>query len=155
MTARRQRLDRYVVARIAAANRGRDTDVLPRKFAALAESPFRFFRGTAHLFWDDWRRAPPDCDTGPRTWCCGDLHIENFGSFRGDNGLAYFDINNFDEAASGPALADPLRCLTSIWLAAAGLGLRTTCNPSRTGSASSASRGIATCCGMRWRRWVA
>lgn len=28
---------------------------------------------------------------------CGDLYFENFGSFKGDNGFVYFDMNDFDE----------------------------------------------------------
>ena len=58
-------------------------------------------------------------DTGlsqkaPLTWCCGDLHFENFGSYKGDNRLVYFDINDYDEAALAPATWDMLRLLTSL-----------------------------------------
>ncbi|MDQ6831170.1 MAG: DUF2252 domain-containing protein, partial [Gemmatimonadota bacterium] len=45
------------------------------------------------------------------------------GSYRGDNGLAYFDLNDFDEGALGPATWELARFLTSVLLAADSLGL--------------------------------
>ena len=112
-----------VVARIVTYSAGRDRQLLERKYTALRESPFRFFRGTAHLFWEDWSRNGPAFYEGPAAWCCGDLHLENFGTFRGDNRLVYFDINDFDEAALAPATRDPARFLCSLWLAAETLNL--------------------------------
>ena len=38
----------------------------------------------------------------PVCWICGDLHIENFGSYKGDNRLVYFDLNDFDESILAP-----------------------------------------------------
>lgn len=52
-----------------------------------------------------------------------DLHLENFGSYRGDNGLAHFDLNDFDDAALAPATRDPARLITSVRLAGESLGL--------------------------------
>ncbi len=49
---------------------------------------------------------------------CGDLHLENFGSYKGDNGLVYFDISDFDEAALAPLSWDLVRFLTSVLVAA-------------------------------------
>jgi uncharacterized protein (DUF2252 family) len=60
----------------------------------------------------------------PTAWCCGDLHLENFGSYEGDNGLAYFDINDFDEAALAPLSWDLLRFLTSVLVGADDMALR-------------------------------
>ncbi len=54
----------------------------------------------------------------PKAWICGDLHLENLGSFKGDNGLAYFDLNDFDEAALAPCLLDIARFATSIHVGA-------------------------------------
>jgi uncharacterized protein (DUF2252 family) len=42
------------------------------------------------------------------------LHFENFGSYKGDNRLVYFDINDYDEAALAPVTWDIVRLLTSI-----------------------------------------
>jgi uncharacterized protein (DUF2252 family) len=59
----------------------------------------------------------------PLAWCSGDLHVENFGTFDGDNGLAYFDINDFDEAGLAPASWEILRLATSILIARESLGI--------------------------------
>jgi len=110
--------------RIEAYNRGRRPELLIRKYRAMSRDPFVFFRGTAHLFWEDWASMGGEAlDEAPLAWCCGDLHLENFGSYRGDNGLAYFDLNDFDEAALAPATRDTVRFLTSTRLAAESLGL--------------------------------
>ena len=53
----------------------------------------------------------------PRTLVCGDLHLENFGSFKGDNGLVYFDMNDFDEALAAPFTVDLVRVLSSLQVA--------------------------------------
>jgi len=106
-----------VPERILAANAGRDPERLRIKYKAMARSAFAFFRGTCHLFWEDWRGART-LDRAPLAWACGDLHFENFGAFNGDNRLDYFDLNDFDEAALAPCTRDPVRCVTSLLLAA-------------------------------------
>ena len=68
----------------------------------MASDPFYFFRGTAHLFYEDLVNTEAALPGQPLTWVCGDLHIENFGSYKGDNRLVYFDINDFDEANLAP-----------------------------------------------------
>ena len=120
----RVKSDRSVWERIEAYNRGRRPELLTRKYRAMSRDPFVFFRGTAHLFWEDWASMGGEAlDDAPLAWCCGDLHLENFGSYRGDNGLAYFDLNDFDEGALAPATRDTARFLTSARLAAESLGL--------------------------------
>ena len=110
--------------RINAFNRGRRPELVARKYHEMSRNPFVFFRGTAHLFWEDWRSVGGDAlDNAPLAWCCGDLHLENFGSYRGDNGLTYFDINDFDDAALAPATRDIARVITSVHLAGQTLGL--------------------------------
>ena len=85
------------------------------KYKLLTENPFSFFRGTNHLFYEDLSLAtlPPS----PLCWTCGDLHIENFGSYKGDNRLVYFDINDFDESILAPVAFDLTRVITSILVA--------------------------------------
>lgn len=114
---------RDVVERIVRFNAGREPERLARKYLAMRANPFAFFRGTAHLFWDDWAAAAPALDGAPAAWSCGDAHLENFGCYRGDNRLAYFDLNDFDEAALAPATRDPARFLTSVRVASGALGL--------------------------------
>jgi uncharacterized protein (DUF2252 family) len=106
-----------VVDRIDRFNRGREPERLALKYRAMAANAFAFFRGTAHLFFEDWPRSAP-WNRAPLAWISGDLHLENFGSFRGDNGLVYFDLNDFDEAMLAPATWETGRLLTSAYLAA-------------------------------------
>jgi uncharacterized protein (DUF2252 family) len=88
----------------------------------MAQDPFYFFRGTAHLFYDDLLNAKDALPAQPLTWVCGDLHIENFGSYKGDNRLVYFDINDFDEATLAPASWELARMATSIFVALISMG---------------------------------
>ena len=99
------------------------TDMVQLKYAFMAENSFRFFRGTNHLFFDDLRRCkefPPS----PLTWICGDLHLENFGTYKSDNRQVYFDLNDFDEALLAPALLDIVRMVTSIFVAFESLSIQ-------------------------------
>lgn len=111
-----------VVDRIVAFNRGRDPERLVLKYRALRDNPFAFLRGTCHLFQEDLP-AHPVLRDAPPAWICGDLHLENFGSYKGDNRLVYFDLNDFDEAALAPCTRELVRLLTSIVVAAPVLGI--------------------------------
>lgn len=113
---------RSIARRIDAFNAGRDPTRLEKKYEAMRSDPFVFFRGTSHLFWEDWAHDARDLDDAPLAWACGDLHLENFGCFRGDNRLVYFDLNDFDDAGLAPSTADVTRLLTSTHLAATSLG---------------------------------
>jgi len=102
--------------RILVFNQNRDPEKVQLKFKAIRESSFRFLRGTCHLYYEDLVNqyslpASPDC------WLCGDLHLENFGSFKGIDREVYFDIGDFDEAILGPALYDLSRLLVSVLVA--------------------------------------
>ncbi|MFD2936954.1 DUF2252 domain-containing protein [Spirosoma flavum] len=98
-------------------NADRDPILLEGKYSAMRVSSFRFFRGTSHLFNHD---IPTNSFVwnGPTTWNVGDLHIENFGSFKADNRVAYFDLNDFDECILAPNLADLARLTCSLFVAA-------------------------------------
>ena len=106
-----------VQRRIQAFNAGRDPERLRLKYARMRRSPFAFLRGTCHLFYEDLSRSGI-FKSAPPAWSCGDLHLENFGSYKADNGLVYFDINDFDEAALAPVTWDLVRLLTSLRLGA-------------------------------------
>lgn len=103
--------------RITDYNRGRDPERLRRKYAAMRADAFTFLRGTCHLFYADWP-CTRSLNDAPRTWICGDLHLENFGSYKGDNRLTYFDLTDFDEAVLAPCTWDVARFLTSVLVAA-------------------------------------
>jgi uncharacterized protein (DUF2252 family) len=107
---------------ILAQNGGRDLDRLNLKLSQLRKDPFAFFRGTNPLFLGFLSRTHP-LFRAPRILICGDLHLENFGAFKGDNRLCYFDVNDFDEACLAPFTVDIVRFVTSIKVAAAGLGV--------------------------------
>ncbi len=77
---------------------------------------FRFYRATAHLFYEDLLKIK-DLPEAPVCWISGDLHLENFGSFRGANGQVYFDINDFDDAVMAPVTWELVRLITSIFIA--------------------------------------
>jgi len=110
-----------VLTRIAKFNEGRDPERLALKFAALRHDAFTLLRGTCHLFYEDLRAS--DLPMSPLVWCCGDLHLENFGTYKGDNRLAYFDLNDFDEACLTPALWELVRFLTSVRVGGKTLGM--------------------------------
>ena len=105
-----------VAERIRFFNQNRDKQKLQLKYAAMRTGGFRFFRGSCHLFYEDLFHAAP-LPASPAVWICGDLHIENFGSFKGGDRMVYFDINDFDEAVLGPALWEVVRLLTSVAVA--------------------------------------
>lgn len=108
---------RHIPELIQQFNQGRDKELLTLKYQAMRANSFSFFRGTCHLFYQDWP-VGGSLDNAPLAWICGDLHLENFGSFKGDNRLVYFDLNDFDEAILSPCTWDVARFLTSIFLAA-------------------------------------
>ncbi|MBV8885902.1 MAG: DUF2252 family protein, partial [Chroococcidiopsidaceae cyanobacterium CP_BM_RX_35] len=105
-----------LVKRIQRFNKDRDHELLQLKYKKMSESAFAFFRGSCHLFYEDWSDDSP-LNKAPYSWICGDLHLENFGSYQGDNHLSYFDINDFDESILAPCTLDVVRLLTSIFLA--------------------------------------
>ncbi|MGN6396829.1 MAG: DUF2252 domain-containing protein [Mucilaginibacter sp.] len=102
--------------RLQQFNSGLLPEMVQLKYDAMAENAFRFFRGTCHLFYEDLAAAQP-LPLSPLAWICGDLHIENFGSYKGDNKLVYFDLNDFDEAVLAPASYEVVRMATSIFIA--------------------------------------
>lgn len=99
---------------------GRDltAEALRRKLEALASTPFRFFRGTFHLMARDLleARVPGAAPAAPDALVVGDLHLENFGVYRGASGALCFDVNDFDDTGFGPADLDVKRLCTSAFL---------------------------------------
>jgi len=112
-----------VSVRIERFNAGREPERLALKYREMCKSPFSFFRGAAHLYWEDLGARKRALPKSPLVWACGDLHLENFGSFQGNNGLSYFDLNDFDEAALAPATWELSRFVTSFYVAAPSLNL--------------------------------
>ena len=111
-----------VIRQIQAFNAGRDPERLQIKYQKMRDSPFGFLRATCHLFYDGLP-ATGLIKSAPLTWICGDLHLENFGSYKGNNRLTYFDLNDFDEAALAPASWELIRMLTSLLVGADSLAI--------------------------------
>jgi len=102
--------------RLIAFNKHLLPDMVQLKYEAMTENAFRFYRATCHLFYEDLSNAEA-LPLSPLTWICGDLHIENYGSYKGDNKLVYFDLNDFDESLLAPAAYELARMVTSIFIA--------------------------------------
>ncbi len=106
-----------VIKRINDYNAGIPPALHELKWRALKSSPFSFYRGTCHLFAADFVKLYK-YKPKVKAWICGDLHFENFGSFKGENRLVYFDLNDFDEGILAGPEPEVCRFLTSIIIAA-------------------------------------
>jgi uncharacterized protein (DUF2252 family) len=112
-----------IAERIKQFNSNRLPAYTAMKYGMMAENPFRFLRGTCHLFYEDL--AGHDAIPGyPLSWICGDLHLENFGSYKGDNRLVYFDLNDFDEGVLAPLTWELTRMVTSIFTGFESVGIK-------------------------------
>jgi uncharacterized protein (DUF2252 family) len=111
-----KRVVKSVPERIKEFNSGRTPELLKLKYRNMRQNAFVFYRGSCHLFYEDLPSVSY-LNNSPLTWICGDLHLENFGSYKADNRLVYFDINDFDESALAPCLWDVARLMISINIA--------------------------------------
>ncbi|WCT11970.1 DUF2252 domain-containing protein [Mucilaginibacter jinjuensis] len=102
--------------RLIAYNQPLLPDMVKLKYEAMAENEYRFYRGTCNLFYEDLAKVKK-FPKSPVAWICGDLHLENFGSYTADNKLVYFDLNDFDESTKAPATWEVVRLITSIFIA--------------------------------------
>jgi uncharacterized protein (DUF2252 family) len=101
----------------------RNPELLRYKIARMSDGPFAFFRGTFHLFAHDVLAgfsAPLPLFSGPGVEMdlVGDIHSENYGTFKAEDGLVHYDINDFDETTTGRFDFDVCRLATSHFLAA-------------------------------------
>ena len=63
---------------------------------------------------DEWC---PELRDAPHVLAIGDLHTENYGTWRDGQGRLVWGVNDFDEAASMPYVLDLVRLVTSATLA--------------------------------------
>lgn len=87
------------------------------KHKRMAESVFPFLRATFYRWVQTWPDVCPDAAKAPRILSVGDLHIENFGTWRDVEGRLIWGVNDFDEAADFPYTNDLVRLATSAVLA--------------------------------------
>src|SRR6187200_311442 len=75
--------------------------------------PFAFFRGTYYRWAQRWAAAAGPLADAPRVLAVGDLHVENFGTWRDADGRLCWGVNDFDEADELPYTNDLVRLATS------------------------------------------
>lgn len=90
---------------------------LRRKHAAMADNLFAFFRATFYRWAALWPEICPDLDRAPVLRAVGDLHVENFGTWRDHEGRLVWGLNDVDEASMMPYTIDLVRLATSALLA--------------------------------------
>jgi uncharacterized protein (DUF2252 family) len=87
------------------------------KHQRMAEAVFPFLRATFYRWMQIWSEVCPDLAKAPQVLAVGDLHVENFGTWRDLDGRLVWGINDFDEAAVLPYTIDLVRLATSAMLA--------------------------------------
>src|SRR4029079_1809429 len=93
-----------------------ETDVQQRH-KEMAPSLFAFLRATFYRWAALWSEVCPDLHKTPRVLAVGDLHVENFGTWRDAEGRLVWGVNDFDEVARMPYAVDLVRLVTSAILA--------------------------------------
>src|SRR5437899_5750201 len=78
------------------------------KHTHMAEAVFPFFRATFYRWLQHWPEV------------CGDLHVENFGTWRDEEGHLIWGVNDLDEAWPASYALDLVRLITSAYLAISG-----------------------------------
>ena len=87
------------------------------KHKSMAEAAFPFFRATFYRWLQLWPQVCPDLAKAPSLLSIGDLHIENFGTWRDEEGRLIWGVNDLDEVWPGPYTLDLVRLATSAYLA--------------------------------------
>jgi hypothetical protein len=104
---------------------------------ASKKSAFPFLRGTYYRWAEIWPQVCRDYRSAPTVLSIGDLHIENYGTWRDLEGRLVWGINDFDEAEDLPFTNDLVRLATSAELGSAsglfGLSFKTICRAIVTG----------------------
>jgi Uncharacterized protein conserved in bacteria (DUF2252) len=92
---------------------------LERKHELMQSGVFPFLRGTYYRWVQLWSQAPRAVRTAREVLAVGDLHVENFGTWRDAEGRLVWGVNDFDEAFRLPYTNDLVRLATSARLAVA------------------------------------
>jgi hypothetical protein len=87
------------------------------KHRAMSAGLFPFLRGTFYRWAERWESIVGDDARAPRVLAVGDLHVENFGTWRDSEGRLIWGVNDFDEAYSLPYTNDLVRLATSVVVA--------------------------------------
>jgi uncharacterized protein (DUF2252 family) len=92
----------------------RDIDV---KHHRMKKNAFIFLRATYFRWAKTIATLCPDLMGAPKVLAVGDIHLENFGTWRDADGRLVWGVNDFDEAAIMPYPLDLVRLAASIRLA--------------------------------------
>ncbi len=113
--------DQRVISSIKAQNNHLEAVYRKAKFEKLAASPYGFYRGTNHLYWEDfyndWQFRLFGGLKETLTWVQGDAHVYNFGAFANHGGEVVFGLNDFDDAIVADYQYDLWRMAISVVLA--------------------------------------
>jgi len=90
---------------------------LDLKHKLMREHPFTFLRATYYRWAQTWPDVSPELARAPIVLAVGDLHVENFGTWRDNEGRLVWGINDFDEAYPMSYANDLIRLAVSADLA--------------------------------------
>ena len=90
---------------------------LEHKHRAMSAGVFPFLRATFYRWSARWRSLAGDVARAPTVLAVGDLHVENFGTWRDAEGRLVWGVNDFDEAGPLPYTNDLARLATSALVA--------------------------------------
>jgi len=96
------------------------------KHLHMAEAAFPFFRATFYRWLQHWPEVCPDLAKAPAVLAVGDLHVENFGTWRDEEGRLIWGVNDLDEVWPSAYPIDLVRLTTSAYLAIDGEHLSVT-----------------------------
>jgi hypothetical protein len=92
-------------------------DDLTFKHERMREELFAFMRATYYRWAQVWPQVCPECARDTKVLAVGDLHVENFGTWRDIDGRLVWGINDFDECYPLPFTHDLVRLAVSACLA--------------------------------------
>ena len=90
---------------------------LKLKHTQMRSAAFPFLRATYYRWAQIWAGVCPGAARAPKALSVGDLHVENFGTWRDIEGRLIWGINDFDEAWPLPYTNDLIRLAASALLA--------------------------------------
>jgi hypothetical protein len=90
---------------------------LLKKHQAMAQDVFPFLRATFYRWMQLWPKVCVDEARAPQVLAVGDLHVENFGTWRDVEGRLVWGINDFDEVYQLPYTIDLVRLAASAHIA--------------------------------------
>jgi hypothetical protein len=94
-----------------------DQKDLRLKHERMKAELFPFFRATYYRWAQLWPEVCPDLAKAPHVLAVGDLHVENFGTWRDIEGRLIWGVNDFDEAWPMSYAIDLVRLAVSAHLA--------------------------------------